>query len=118
MFIIKCGAASNLEPILRMLRSDWSKHHMIFISIGRNKYRKLKATSNLLKVTFLVKVNFNFRSGMEINIMWCLDQSERSILRTGSKLDVALHLTTINMGWPTFKEVKSGFKLLHLFISI
>ena len=32
-FIVKCGAASNLEPALRMLHSHWSRHHMTNISI-------------------------------------------------------------------------------------
>ena len=41
MFIVKCGAASNLEPVLRMLCSDWSRHHMIFISMP---LLKLKST--------------------------------------------------------------------------
>ena len=41
MFIFKCGAASNLEPALRILCSDWSRHHMIFISMP---LLKLKST--------------------------------------------------------------------------
>ena len=46
----------------------------------------------LLTRSLLVKVDFNFRSGIEINIVGCLDQSERSILRTGSNLlDVDPH---------------------------
>ena len=42
--------------------------------------------------SLLVKVNFNLSSGMEINFVWCLDQSEFSILRTSSNLDVDPHL--------------------------
>ena len=41
MFIVKCRAASNLELVLRMLCSDWSRHHMIFISMP---LLKLKST--------------------------------------------------------------------------
>ena len=41
MFIVKCGAASNLEPVLRMLCSDWSRHHMIFISTPLLKLKSI-----------------------------------------------------------------------------
>ena len=58
---------------------------------GRNNCYEIKTTSNSLW-SLLVKVNFSFRSGMEINIVWCLDQSECSILRTSSNLDVDPHL--------------------------
>ena len=39
--LLESGAASNLEPVLRMLCSDWSRHHMIFTSMP---LRKLKST--------------------------------------------------------------------------
>ena len=36
MFIVKCGAASSLEPVLRILRSDWSRHFISFIKTPNN----------------------------------------------------------------------------------
>ena len=47
MFIVKRGAASNLEPVLRMLRSDWSRHHMIFISMPLLKLKSTFTRSDL-----------------------------------------------------------------------
>ena len=47
MFIVKCGAASNLEPVLRMLLSDWSRHHMIFISMPLLKLKSTFTRSDL-----------------------------------------------------------------------
>ena len=47
MFIVKCGAASNLKPVLGMLRSDWSRHHMIFISMPLLKLKSTFTRSDL-----------------------------------------------------------------------